>query len=96
MHVINMFDNINGFKQYQSLEGRNLNNLCQSVKLSVSIFVFITLSQKSYTDPVGWVLDTSPDVLVQSSVNTNILGSHGLLSKLENFLDRPWSKALEL
>jgi hypothetical protein len=81
----------------QFLEGRNLNKLCQSVKLFVSIFVFITLLRKSYTGPGGWVLDTGgPDVLVQSSVNRNILGSHGLLSKLENFLDRPWSKALEL
>lgn len=81
----------------KSLERRDLNELCESVKLFIGIFVFITLSRKSDTDSGGWLFDTSaPDELVKSGIDSDILGSHGLFSKLANFLDCPWRTALEL
>jgi len=81
----------------QSLEGRDRNKLCQSVKLFIRIFVFVTLSRESDSYSGRRVLDSSsPDVLVQSSVNSDIFGSHGLLCKLLDFLDSSWGTALVL
>ena len=81
----------------QALEAGNINKLSPSVKLFVRIFVFIALSGKSHSDS-GWgVLDPgSPNELVQFRVNSDIFGSHGLLCKLSNFLDRSRCSILEL
>ncbi len=81
----------------QTLEGRHLYELCQCVKLLSGIFIVVTLSGKSNTNS-GWrVLDSGrPYMLVQSSVDSNILSSHGLLCEFADFLDRPRCSALVL
>jgi hypothetical protein len=97
LRLLNRLCSINHTFRLQSLEGRDLDKLCQSVKLFIGIFVFVTLSRKTHTDSGRWVLDTSgPDVLVQTSIDSDILCCHGLLSKLADFLDCSWGTTFEL
>ena len=62
--------------------------LNKSVKLLVGILIFVSLSTQTNTDALGWVSNTlGPNILVDISGDSDILGSHGLFGELLDFLD---------
>lgn len=62
--------------------------LDKSVKLLVSVLVFVSLSAQTNTDALGWVSNTlGPNELVDVGGDTDVLGSHSLLGELLDLLD---------
>ena len=81
----------------KSLETAHFNQLAKGIKLFISFFVFTALTAHTHSDTGRRVLDSSgPDKLVQTCIQTDVLGSHGLLCKLANLLDRTGCASLEL
>jgi hypothetical protein len=80
----------------KSLESGNFYKLSKSVKLLLCVLVFTALSGKTDTNAIGHILHSAaPNKLVELGIDTDILGSHGLLSELLNFLDGTRSSLLE-
>jgi hypothetical protein len=80
----------------KSLERGNFHKLCNCVKLLLSIFILVTLSGKTDTNAVGNILHSAaPNELVKLGIDTDVLGSHGLLGELLDFLNGTRSSLLE-
>lgn len=72
----------------KTLEAANCYMLNKSVKLLIGILILVSLSTQPNTDALGWVSNTlRPNILVYVGADTDILGSHGLLSEFLDFLD---------
>ena len=83
--VINLF--VDGFV-LQTLEGSNGDETDEGVKLSLSIFIFVTTTAHADTNATGDILDTlGPNVLVEFGVDTDIRGSQGFQSESLDGLD---------
>ena len=60
------------------------------------VLILVTQSGKTNADTEGDVpYSLRPEVLVESGINPDIVGSHLLLSKLLDLLDGPWGPVLE-
>ena len=83
-------------KRWVTLEVQNWYVCNVSVQFVYGVLILVSLTGKTNTDTERYVTDTlRPEVLVQTSVHTNIRGSHLLLSKLSDFLDGLWCPPLE-
>ena len=68
---------------------RDFNNGDKGVQLFLGIFVVIPLTSNSYPNSPWNTPDSlTPDELVQLHINPHIIGSHSLLSKLPDLLNR--------
>jgi len=85
--------NDNGLEFLEGDDG-DVRSIC--VKLLLGVLVVISPPLKSDSDPVRYVLDTlGPKLLVELGVESDIIGAHGLLSKVDYGLDGPWCALLE-
>lgn len=67
----------------------------EGVQLVRRVLILVTHAGKTDTQSVGNMSDTLlPDSLVQSGVNSHVLGAHGLLGKLADLLDGTGSAVL--
>merc|ERR1711917_42327 len=78
------------------LEGVDWDVSDQSVKFLGRVFVLVSLSVKPGTDSVLNVSDsTFPAGLVQTGVDSDIIGTHGLLGKLSDGINGFWCPVFE-